>query len=37
MRASDATPSGNAVQFIDTAGCGFDEDKERNRQYLQSR
>ena len=27
-RASDATPSGNAVQFIDTAGCGFDEDKE---------
>ena len=27
-RASDAAPSGNAVQFIDTAGCGFDEDKE---------
>jgi ATP-dependent RNA/DNA helicase IGHMBP2 len=27
-RAFDATPAGNAVQFIDTAGCGFDEDKE---------
>jgi superfamily I DNA and/or RNA helicase len=27
-RASEVASAGNAVQFIDTAGCGFDEDKE---------
>lgn len=27
-RSSDVALDGNAVQFIDTAGCGFDEDKE---------